>query len=72
MTYEAKSSERYKHAQGQVFAMAGSSERHNQLAFELAMAIAPNSRERSCRIMPSDVKVQTPWGAIYEKNPART
>ncbi|MCX7782373.1 MAG: Uma2 family endonuclease [Meiothermus sp.] len=64
LAYEATSSERHEYAQGQVFAMAGSSERHNRLAFELAMA--KKSRERGCRIMLSDVKVQTPSSAVYD------
>ncbi|ADD28617.1 Uma2 family endonuclease [Meiothermus ruber] len=65
LAFEATSSERHEYAHGQVFAMAGSSERHNRLAFELAMAIAQNSRDTGCRVLMSDVKVQTPTGAIY-------
>ncbi|KZK15915.1 Uma2 family endonuclease [Meiothermus taiwanensis] len=65
LDFEATSSERHEYAHGQVFAMAGNSERHNRLAFELAMAIAQNSRDTGCRVLMSDVKVQTPTGAVY-------
>ncbi|MGK0618274.1 Uma2 family endonuclease [Meiothermus cerbereus] len=65
LAMEARASERHEYAHGQVFAMAGGSERHNRLAFELAMAIAQNSRDSGCRVLISDVKVQTPTSAFY-------
>lgn len=65
LEFEASATERHEFVTGQVFAMAGTSERHNRLAFELAMAAAQAARENSCRILMSDVKLRAPSGAVY-------
>lgn len=50
LEYEDKASERHEYAHDQVFAMAGSSERHNRLALEPAMTIAQNARGREPKL----------------------
>lgn len=60
LEFETAVAERHEFVTGQVFAMAGTSERHNRLAFELAMAAAQAAREGDCRVLVSDVKLRTP------------
>lgn len=50
---------------GQVVAMAGASERHNLLVANLIMALGPRLRAGSCRIYPSDLKIQAGNRFLY-------
>ena len=47
---------------GQIFAMAGASLRHNQIATNLISRIGPSILGVGCRTFGSDLRVQTPSG----------
>lgn len=49
---------RYEYARGEVFAMAGGTVAHNDLAVNLLLMLAPHVRSRDFRINVADVKVK--------------
>ncbi|MEO7714722.1 MAG: Uma2 family endonuclease [Capsulimonas sp.] len=50
---------------GQIFAMAGASEEHNIITFNLAQGIGPQLRGRSCRGYTSDMRVRVDTTGLY-------
>lgn len=50
--------ERHEYVDGQVFAMAGGSKRHNDIAVNITSLLHVASRGTSCRVNASDVKVR--------------
>lgn len=56
---------RHEFVDGQLFAMAGASERHNRLALALAMWANQAAEETDCRVLISDVKLRTPQNVTY-------
>lgn len=49
-----------EYVDGEMYAMAGGSERHNLIAANVIIAIGTQLRNRPCRIYPSDLKVRVP------------
>jgi len=49
---------RHEYIDGEVYAMAGSSRRHNSIALNLAIALKQSSRGTSCDVFSSDLKVR--------------
>ncbi len=47
---------------GEIFAMAGASLQHNEIAANLLTGIRPVLVNRGCRVFGSDLRVQTPAG----------
>lgn len=62
---EAESPVKYEYVGGEVFALAGTTDRHNQLALNLVVKLWDASRKAGCRVYASDVKVRTPSDAHY-------
>ena len=54
-TAEAKS----EYLNGEVFAMAGASRRHNQITSNLVVSLGGQLAERDCSVLASDMKVRT-------------
>jgi Uma2 family endonuclease len=49
---------RHDYIDGQVYAMAGTSKRHNRIALNLVIALANQSQGTPCEIYSSDIKVR--------------
>lgn len=58
LEFEKTHDEKHAFVHGEIFAMAGATERHNRLA--LAAKLLASSDVTGCRILMSDVKVRTP------------
>lgn len=50
--------ERHEYVDGKVYAMAGASKRHNEIALNIAFALRPSTKNDLCRVFSSDVKVR--------------
>lgn len=56
---------RFEYSGGQLYAMAGSTIPHNDLALNLYTALRPHVRQKGCRINVSDVKVEISAAGAY-------
>jgi len=50
---------------GQVFAMAGASERHNLIETNVISALHTQLRGRSCKVYPSNMRIKVPATGLY-------
>ncbi len=57
LAWESQQELRYEFVNGQVFAMAGGTLAHNDIAVNLLSALRPTLRKRGCRINIADAKV---------------
>ena len=55
---EKSSKVRHEYIDGQVYAMAGASKRHSEIAVNISTALRIASRRSPCRVYSSDVKVR--------------
>jgi Uma2 family endonuclease len=55
---EKRSELRHEYIQGEVYAMAGSSRRHNRIAGNLYIAFSTASHNTACEVFSSDLKVR--------------
>lgn len=62
---EARAEIRHEYIDGDVFAMAGASTRHNRIALNLAFALRSAARGGPCGIFVSDVKVRINQGERF-------
>ncbi len=58
LAQEQTTKERHEYVAGQVFAMAGASKTHNEIALNLAVALRRLSQGSSCRVFMSDMKLR--------------
>ncbi len=65
LEYERKAESRHEFIAGQVYAMAGASERHNQLASALNYALYGQLLERPCQVFQSDMRVRAAENAFF-------
>ena len=49
---------RHEYIDGEVYAMAGSSRRHNSITLNIALALKQSSRDTPCDVFSSDLKVR--------------
>lgn len=56
---------KHEYAAGQVYAMAGASERHNLVAGNTFASLHAQLRRRSCNVYPSDMRVKTRAMGLY-------
>lgn len=59
---EEMSEIRHEYLGGEIFAMAGGSRNHNEIALNLRNALHEIVRHRACRSFVSDVRLKTPGG----------
>jgi len=62
---EEKSRDKHEFVHGQMFGLAGASDRHNRLAFRIATQLEAASQARGCTVYLLDLKVRTPDGPAY-------
>jgi Uma2 family endonuclease len=65
LVFEKTSSVKHEFIDGQLFMMAGASERHNRLAFLLAMQLETVTQEQPCQVSLLDLLVRTPNNLAY-------
>jgi Uma2 family endonuclease len=65
LSFEQTSTEKHEFVHGEIFAMAGATERHNRLALALAAKLLASDDTSLCRVLMSDVKVRTPNNVGY-------
>jgi Uma2 family endonuclease len=58
LAWEEKAEVRHEYIDGEVFAMAGSSDDHATIVGNVFVVLSPFARGRGCRIYPQDVKAQ--------------
>ena len=58
LTLERTADVRHEYVNGEVYAMVGTSRRHNAIALNLVSAIRPSARRRGCETYIGDVKVR--------------
>jgi Uma2 family endonuclease len=56
---------KHEYLAGQVYAMAGASERHNLVAMNTGASLHAQLRRRSCNVYPSDMRVKTRAMGLY-------
>lgn len=64
LAFERQAEVRHQYFEGEVFAMAGASERHNLIVTNLLIEIGLQLRDRPCRVYPGDLRV-----AVSETGP---
>jgi Uma2 family endonuclease len=65
LAFEKTAPEKHEFVHGEIFAMAGSTEKHNRLALALAAKLLAENDDSLCRVLMSDMKVRTPNGVGY-------
>jgi Uma2 family endonuclease len=65
LVFEKTSPVKHEFIDGQLFMMAGASERHNRLAFLLAMQLEMVTQEQPCQVYLLDLLVRTPNNLAY-------
>lgn len=55
---EKLAKERHEYVDGQVFAMAGASKRHNEICLNIALLLRSGAKNNPCRVFSSDIKVR--------------
>lgn len=58
LQYERASTVKHEFYAGQIYALAGASERHNLIAINLAAMLRSHLRGRNCRTYPSDMRLK--------------
>lgn len=65
LDYQREADLRYEYLAGQVYAKAGATERHNQIASALHFALYGQLLERSCQVFQSDMLVKATATASF-------
>jgi Uma2 family endonuclease len=65
LEWEKKQSSRHEYHEGQVFAMAGGSPRHNFLAIAVGAELRAGLRDRPCHVLSSDQRIAADAGTRY-------
>src|SRR5438876_3042128 len=61
---EARSA-KHEYVAGQVYALAGASERHNRIAMNIAAHLWTAARDGPCRVYGSDMRLRIDDDAVY-------
>lgn len=62
---ERLSRTKHEYVAGQIFAMAGASERHNLVAMNIGASLHAQLRRRPCNVYPSDMRVRVSAMGLY-------
>jgi Uma2 family endonuclease len=62
---EEAAQEKYEYVEGDVVAMAGATEEHNDIVSNLIREVGSFLKGKGCKIHPSDFRVTTPAGKTY-------
>lgn len=59
LAFERKSKTKHEYLNGNIYAMAGASPQHNQITFNVTVALGSQIKGRNCRGYSADQKVRT-------------
>lgn len=62
---ERKSLERHEYFDGEIFLMAGSSNKHNLITSNVIISLGSQLKKRDCRVYPPDMRVYIPKTGLY-------
>ncbi len=62
---ESQANIRHEYVDGEIFAMAGASERHNKIALNIAFQLRAATRGTNCSIFMSDMKIRVQQGKRF-------
>ena len=62
---ERKAEYKSEYCDGEMFAMAGAGEDHNQLVMNLAIGLGSQFRSRPCRVYSNDMRVRVDATGLY-------
>jgi len=65
LALERKAEYKSEYINGRMFAIAGASRQHNQITFNIAVALGIQLRERPCVAYPSDMRVKVTQTGMY-------
>lgn len=65
LAWESRQELRHEYCNGEVFAMAGGTKNHDELAFNIRSALISQVRKQGCKMSGSDVKVLVRKGLSY-------
>jgi len=65
LAFEKKSDTKHEYVNGEVYAMAGTTDHHNTIALNMALALRSHLRGSNCQVFIADVKVQPPVRNYY-------
>ncbi len=65
LALERESPTKSEYLDGQLFAMAGASRRHNLITANVVGELRTQLRRRPCEVYPSDMRVKCPASGLY-------
>ena len=65
LAWERKQEAKNEYWNGEVYAMAGASERHNLVALNVGAELRTQVRGRGCRVYPGDMRIYIPATGLY-------
>ena len=65
LAFEESSQTRYEYIAGEVYAMAGGSQRHNRIALNMASILLARQAGKPCQVFMSDVKLNVAKDRAY-------
>ncbi|MEO8823562.1 MAG: Uma2 family endonuclease [Ginsengibacter sp.] len=65
LSFERSAKEKHEYFEGQVIAMAGASLAHNRMVVNLVKKIGNFLEDKSCEILPSDIRISVPTYESY-------
>ncbi len=65
LAQERSSEEKYEYYGGEVFAMAGASEKHNLIVTNVLSELRSQLKKRPCRVYPSDMRLKIEATGLY-------
>jgi Uma2 family endonuclease len=65
LTWERRQETKHEYWNGQIYAMAGASERHNLISLNVGAELRTKLRGRGCRVYPGDLRIRVPATGLY-------
>jgi Uma2 family endonuclease len=65
LAMERDSLEKHEYLKGEVFAMSGASNQHNDIAYNINRIIAPFLHGKGCKLYGSDFRIHIPENSLY-------
>ncbi|QTA80423.1 DUF820 [Desulfonema limicola] len=65
LEYEKDSEIKYEYFEGEMFAMAGASEKHNLIVSNLIMSLGNQLKQKPCRVYPSGMRLKIEHTGLY-------
>jgi Uma2 family endonuclease len=65
LQWERRQETKHEYWNGQIYAMAGASERHNLISLNVGAELRTKLRGRGCRVYPGDLRIRIPATGLY-------